>query len=168
MGPLPVVRFVGPSGAGKTRLLEGLIPLLQAQGWRVGAVKHHHAGPLALDRPGSDSHRLTTAGAQAVVLSSPEQLVLLTRPEAGDRLAEAVALLANRVDLILVEGYRQASGPVVLVPGPAGDCPPFQGEVLAVYWPPARGAPRGLAAGPWPRVATPEDLVAMLRPWLAR
>ena len=64
MDPLPVVRFVGPSGAGKTRLLEGLIPRLQAQGWRVGVVKHHHAGRLALDRPGSDSHRLTTAGAR--------------------------------------------------------------------------------------------------------
>lgn len=160
--PIPVVRFVGPSGAGKTRLLEALVPLLQAHGWRVGVVKHHHTGRLALDRPGTDSSRLAAAGA-AVVLVSTEQIALLARPTAGGSLAEAVALLADRADLILVEGYRLATGPVVLVPGPAGDCPPFAGQVLAVYWPPERGTPRGLAASDWPRVTDPASLVEVLR-----
>ncbi|MBI4412783.1 MAG: molybdopterin-guanine dinucleotide biosynthesis protein MobB, partial [candidate division NC10 bacterium] len=38
---LPVIAIVGRTGAGKTALLERLIPALTARGYRVGTVKHH-------------------------------------------------------------------------------------------------------------------------------
>ena len=34
----PVVGIVGRSGAGKTLLLERLIPAMKGRGWRVGAI----------------------------------------------------------------------------------------------------------------------------------
>ena len=48
------LQIVGRKKSGKTSLLVRLIPLLQAQGLRVGTVKHS-SHPHALDREGSDS-----------------------------------------------------------------------------------------------------------------
>ncbi len=115
-----VIGFVGPSGVGKSSLLEALMPRLVARGLAVGACKHAHHGFLA-DRPGKDSYRFYESGAAAVALISAEQIATFTR-NCGHTgrdvsLAAAVATLPLGLDLILAEGFSWESIPrVVLFP----------------------------------------------------
>lgn len=69
--PLPtVVGVAGPSGAGKTTLVERLVEAFAADGERVATVKSiHHA--IEPDDPGTDTHRHRTAGAAATVGITP-------------------------------------------------------------------------------------------------
>ncbi|MDO9229223.1 MAG: molybdopterin-guanine dinucleotide biosynthesis protein B, partial [Syntrophales bacterium] len=70
------VSFVAKSGTGKTTLLEKVIARLKERGYRVGVIKHD-AHRFDIDHPGKDSHRLTSAGVDTMLLSSPEKLALV-------------------------------------------------------------------------------------------
>ncbi len=135
-----VIGIVGPSGAGKTALLEQLVAALAAHGLVVGCVKHSsHA--VEVDRPGKDSARHYAAGAAAVALAMPGQLATFRRlaPDAP-RLAVALASLPQGLDVILVEGFHwePIARYVVLPPGGAPDRDyAGQGEVLRVLEAPA-------------------------------
>ncbi len=105
---IPIISFVGNSGVGKTTLLEKLITILKARGYRVAAIKHD-VHEFEVDYPGKDSWRLTAAGSDIVVLSSADKLALIERPAAERTLEELVAIVDDRVDIVLTEGYRGAS-----------------------------------------------------------
>ena len=105
---VPVVSFVGNSGVGKTTFLEKLIPVLKSRGYRVAAIKHD-AHRFVIDYPGKDSWRLTEAGSDIVVISSQEKLALIERPQSERDLPDLVAMVADRVDIVVTEGYRGAS-----------------------------------------------------------
>ena len=113
---VPLVGFVAPSGAGKTTLLRKLVPLLRERGLRVGYLKHSHH-PLSLDHPGKDSHELALAGAEQVLLAASDGWGFMDyaprRGEDGQTpLAELAARFdAERLDLVLVEGFRQERHP---------------------------------------------------------
>ncbi len=72
------VSFVAKSGTGKTTLLEKVIVRLKERGYRVGVIKHD-AHRFDIDHPGKDSHRLTAAGADTMLISSPEKLALVKK-----------------------------------------------------------------------------------------
>lgn len=114
----PVVGFSGPSGVGKTTLLEKLITELGRRGLRLGVVKHASCR-IEVDRPGKDSYRLYEAGAHAVTLTSPDQVVTFQRRSEGRRLADSLAALPEDLDVVLVEGFLSEPIPryVVLPPG---------------------------------------------------
>lgn len=118
-----VVSIVGPSGVGKTTLIEGVITQLAGHGVRVATVKHAAHGFQA-DRPGSDSARHQAAGAAATLLVGGAAAALFLRVDAedGTELADAhhsstrdrVALAAvsrliaghlTGFELVLVEGF---------------------------------------------------------------
>jgi molybdopterin-guanine dinucleotide biosynthesis protein MobB len=115
---VPVIGFVGPSGVGKTSLVERLVAELTRRGLSVGAVKHSSHGFLA-DRPGKDSHRLYESGADAVALISREQIATFTRVERGAgeevSLAEALTTLPGNLDLVLAEGFSWEPIPRVVL-----------------------------------------------------
>ena len=101
-----VIGLAGWSGAGKTTLIEKLIPELRRRGYSVSTLKHaHHA--FDMDRPGKDSHRHREAGAAQVLVASAHRLALLTelRDGAEPRLSELLPMFAA-VDIVLIEGFR--------------------------------------------------------------
>jgi molybdopterin-guanine dinucleotide biosynthesis protein MobB len=107
-----VVSFVAKSGTGKTTLLEKVIARLKERGYRVGAVKHD-AHRFDIDHPGKDSHRLTSAGADTMLISSPEKLALVKKHAASPPIAELLATYFADVDIVLTEGFKQSSMPKI-------------------------------------------------------
>ncbi len=103
----PVIGFSAYSGTGKTTLMEQVIRLLTESGIKVAAVKHDTHG-IQIDQPGKDSYRFAQAGAETVVLSSPDRTAVLEN--AGRTLEECVEKISG-ADVILVEGFKHASIP---------------------------------------------------------
>jgi molybdopterin-guanine dinucleotide biosynthesis protein MobB len=106
------VSFVAKSGTGKTTLLEKVITCLKERGYRVGAIKHD-AHRFEIDHPGKDSHRLTSAGADTMLISSPEKLALVKRHSIPPPIAEILANYFADADIVLVEGFKQGSLPKI-------------------------------------------------------
>ena len=112
----PVVSIVAKSGTGKTTLLEKLIIELKRRGYRVGAIKHD-AHSFDIDHEGKDSWRLTRAGADLMLITSPEKLALVKRYRADQEptLAESAAAYCRDVDIVLTEGFKRSSMPKIEV-----------------------------------------------------
>ena len=106
-----VFGIVGRSGSGKTTLIEAMIPWFNSQGIEVAIIKHSHHN-LAFEPPQKDSSRFRSAGAREVIVASPYHYGIFHNLKNEDEplLADLVQRLQG-VDLILVEGYRQASIP---------------------------------------------------------
>jgi molybdopterin-guanine dinucleotide biosynthesis protein MobB len=111
----PAVSFIAArSGAGKTTLITSLIAELKHRGYAVGAVKH---GPpnFEIDRPGKDSYRFTEAGADNILVCSDNKLAFVKQYRQPPPLAELLANYFPDVDIILVEGFKQADLPRIEV-----------------------------------------------------
>jgi len=108
----PVVAFSGPSGVGKTTLLEALVGALARRGLRVAALKHS-GHPHSFDVPGKDSDRLRRAGAVAVAVQGPSGLAWFGPPRRGG--ARALSRLLPGADLVVAEGFKGESLPRVEV-----------------------------------------------------
>lgn len=111
-----VVCFVGHSGSGKTSFLEKVVRELKERGCRVGVIKHTPHG-FDMDRPGKDSWRLGRAGADVVAVSSPGRAALVLREDREVALEELVEMASERVDLVLIEGYKRCRWPKIVVCG---------------------------------------------------
>ena len=110
----PAVSFVAKSGTGKTTLLEKVIVELKERGYKVGVIKHD-AHRFDIDHPGKDSHRLTAAGADTMLISSPEKLALVKKHGASPSLDELIATYFSDVDIVLTEGFKLSGLPKIEV-----------------------------------------------------
>ncbi|CAH2029964.1 molybdopterin-guanine dinucleotide biosynthesis protein B [Trichlorobacter ammonificans] len=110
----PAVSFVARSGTGKTTLLEKVVAELKARGWRLGAIKHD-AHRFEIDHPGKDSHRLTAAGADVMLISSPDKLAMVRQHRESPAVEELIATYFADVDLVLTEGFKGSSLPKIEV-----------------------------------------------------
>jgi len=104
--PPAVVSIVGAPDAGKTTLIERLIPELARRGLRVGTIKHDVHG-FEMDREGKDSFRHKHAGAVTSLISSPAQVGMVRDVERERTVAELVQRYLSHVDVVLTEGYRR-------------------------------------------------------------
>jgi molybdopterin-guanine dinucleotide biosynthesis protein B len=104
-----VIGFAGYSGAGKTTLVERLIPVLKRNGLRVSVVKHAHH-KFDVDHPGKDTFRHREAGAFEVVAASDRRLALMREFEQPTQLSvhHLIAELYDGVDWVLVEGFKHS------------------------------------------------------------
>ncbi|MES2715626.1 MAG: molybdopterin-guanine dinucleotide biosynthesis protein B [Pseudomonadota bacterium] len=159
-----VVGFCGPSGVGKTTLIEGVIAGLKARGLRVSVIKHAHK-QFDIDRPGKDSHRHREAGATEVLVASAQRLALL-REYTVPGLPTVHQLIAelSPADWVLVEGYKHADLPKIEVWRAAlGQAPLYPGDAfvtaVATDDRAALPVPTGL---PVLAMATPAALVSLL------
>jgi len=110
--PCKVVSFVAKSGTGKTTLLEKVIGELKSRGYRVGVVKHD-AHRFDIDHPGKDSYRLTQAGADVMLISSPEKLAMVRRHEESPPVEELLATYFGDMDIVLTEGFKKSQLPKI-------------------------------------------------------
>jgi len=109
-----VVSIVGKSGVGKTALVEKLIVEFKKRGYRVATVKHSPSG-IDIDKPGKDSWKFAEAGSDAVVISSPDRLVLVKRVERDPNIEEILRVVGGDFDLVLIEGFKKGKAPKVEV-----------------------------------------------------
>ena len=103
--PIPIVSFVGHSNAGKTTLIEKLVPELARLGLDVGTIKHDVHG-FDIDVPGKDSWRHKQAGAKRTIIASPKKLALIQDTD-HDLSLEELAVYFRGLNLILTEGYMR-------------------------------------------------------------
>ena len=127
---LPILAVGGSHDAGKTTLLEALVPMVAARGLAVAIVKS--AGSrIEVDRPGKDSDRLFRAGADVFVRGKAEGFVR-TRPAGEDRTASDLAALARIYDLVFLECRSPVPCATVWLLGEGESGPPAEaGDVLA-------------------------------------
>lgn len=130
--PIPMLAVVGAKGAGKTSLIERLLPELQRRGYRVGVIKHDAHG-FEIDHPGTDTQRFSAAGADLSAIAGPDKAAFVYHPRRELSLDEVQALVRG-VDLVLVEGYSQEPVPKIEVRrrGVASDKPALAGPIFAI------------------------------------
>jgi molybdopterin-guanine dinucleotide biosynthesis protein B len=123
--PMRVIGLAGWSGAGKTTLLVRLIPALMARGLTVSTVKHAHH-KFDVDSPETDTWKFREAGADEVLVASGARWVLL-RELRDEPEPELPALLArmDRVDLVVIEGFKRENHPKIEVHRHANGKPPL-------------------------------------------
>ena len=107
---IPLITIIGRSGCGKTTLLEKLVTELKKRGYKLATVKHHSHRGFEIDQPGKDSWRFARAGSDHVIIASPDKIASYRKLERELTLDEITAGVSD-VDLILVEGYKQAEKP---------------------------------------------------------
>jgi molybdopterin-guanine dinucleotide biosynthesis protein MobB len=106
--------FVAKSGTGKTTLLEKVIAELKSRGYRVGVIKHD-AHRFDIDHPGKDSHRLTAAGADTMLISSPEKLAVVKQHRAAPPIGQLIDTYFSDTDIVLTEGFKKSDLPKIEV-----------------------------------------------------
>ena len=113
-----VIGFAAYSGTGKTPLLSRIIPLLLKRGLRVGVIKHAHHN-FVIDTPGKDSYEIRKAGAEQVLIASRSRVAWIKELAAEEhelQLPDLLRFYANqKLDLIIVEGFKQAPFPKIEV-----------------------------------------------------
>lgn len=113
---LPLLGFCAFSGTGKTTLLKQLLPILRANGLRIGVIKHAHH-QFDIDHKHKDSYALRKAGAEQMLIASRRRMALITEFEDdhGEPTLEETltALDAELLDLVLVEGFKHEQFPKI-------------------------------------------------------
>jgi molybdopterin-guanine dinucleotide biosynthesis protein B len=109
---IPLIKIVGVKNSGKTTLAEKLIRTLSRRGFKVAGMKHaSHA--VDLDRAGTDSSRLSRAGALATCLINPEGFWIYGRSTDRAEVASYFRAVARNADIILSEGDKKGAGPKI-------------------------------------------------------
>lgn len=102
-----IVSFIGWHDSGKTTLVCQVVTELKKLGYRVGVIKSSNDAGIEFDTPGTDTYKHKEAGADSVMLVSPDQMFL----QAG-KSDLSLRTLAHRyfpdVDIVIGEGFKRA------------------------------------------------------------
>jgi len=125
---MKVLSVVGSSKAGKTTLIEKIVPSLIENGLKVLVIKH--AISFEIDKKGKDSYRLFRCGAD-VILSSKEKLAFIAR--FPDDLEEICNIFGKYYDIIITEGFNSACKDRIIVLNKLEEFERFKcGKILAI------------------------------------
>ena len=118
---MKIFGITGWKNSGKTHLMERLVAEFKSRSLSVSTIKNAHHG-FDVDQPGKDSFRHRQAGAQEVLIASEKRWVLIH--ENNDELQPSLTNLIkkmSKVDLVLVEGFKQERHPKIEVVRKARD-----------------------------------------------
>ncbi|MCI5141196.1 MAG: molybdopterin-guanine dinucleotide biosynthesis protein B [Candidatus Electrothrix sp. ATG1] len=127
--PYPILGVCGYSGAGKTTLIEAVIPRLRSLGLQVAVVKDG-AHKVQVDAPGKDSDRFFSAGADVALLGDQHFI----RHHQQRDLTAFLTTLCSSYDIVLVEGHAATNIPKIWLSGSKGQSnvpPENQGQIIA-------------------------------------
>ncbi len=103
-----VVSFVAArSNSGKTTLIEKIVKILKARGFRVAVIKHASGG-FDIDKPGKDSWRFEQAGADTVVLAGPDRMAIVRKMDREPSLEELERAAVDS-DIVIYEGFKKSA-----------------------------------------------------------
>ena len=105
----PVISFVGWHNSGKTTLTRQVVVQLKAKGYLVAVIKSTKETGIVVDQPGTDTDLYKKAGADAIALLAPDQLIIQKKPSTME-LSDLVQALFADVDIVIAEGFKQAAG----------------------------------------------------------
>ena len=97
-----ILAICGIKNAGKTTLIERVLPFLRRKNIRVGVIKHDGHSYQA-DVPGTDSFRFWNAQADAVAVYDAEKFTITRRETIS---VDSILSAFSDMDLILVEGWK--------------------------------------------------------------
>jgi len=170
--PLPVLGFAAFSGTGKTTLLAKLLPLLNAQGLRVGIVKHTHH-KFDIDHPHKDSYILRKAGAAQIAIASRKRTAIIIEHQDNRHepsLNEALqGLETNKLDVVLVEGFKQEAFAKIELHREALERPylyPNDAMIIALASDTSDALPPNTDALTMLDINNPEQIVAFIVTWV--
>jgi len=102
-----IVSFIGWHDSGKTTLAATVVTHLKEMGYRVAVIKSSSVTNIPFDTPDTDTFKHRQAGADAVMLVAPDQMVLQT-----DNKDLSLVTLAHRyfpdVDIVIAEGFKHS------------------------------------------------------------
>jgi molybdopterin-guanine dinucleotide biosynthesis protein B len=97
-----VVAVVGGKHAGKTTIIQNLIPELKNRGYRVGTIKEMVRIPT-LDTPATETCRYSEAGAEIIVAVPRNETVIFLKRQL--QLKEILPFVTG-LDYVLLEGFE--------------------------------------------------------------
>lgn len=105
-----VIAVSGVKNSGKTTLIEKLVSLFSKDGKKVAVIKHD-GHDFECDIPGTDSYRMTAAGAYGAAVYSSKRM-FVHRIGTGEKERELLELFPE-ADIIFLEGLKDSSYPKI-------------------------------------------------------
>lgn len=103
----PIITFIGWHDSGKTTLAAQVVRLLKERGYSVAVIKSTKECGLFANQEGTDTGAYSRAGADAVILAAPDQLVMTAScPEKN--LPALARRFFSAMDLVIGEGFKTA------------------------------------------------------------
>ncbi len=102
---VPIVAFIGWHDSGKTTLAVRVVKHLKEHGYQVAVIKSSKETGIPFDHVDTDTARYRTAGADAVTLIAPDQMIMMTAAPAVS-LVTLVQRFFSHVDIVIAEGFK--------------------------------------------------------------
>ena len=107
-----IVVVCGVKNSGKTTLLTKLVKKLAEHGKKVAVIKHD-GHDFECDIPGTDSYRLSRAGAYGTAVFSKNRIFI--HKEKGSETEENLIKMFPEADIIFIEGLKASAYPKIEV-----------------------------------------------------
>ena len=102
---VPIVSFIGWHDSGKTTFAREVVTHLKEKGLRVAVIKSTKHTDIEFDRKGSDTDKYKKAGADAVTLLAPDQMVMMSASPDLNLIA-LVHRFFYDFDIVIGEGFK--------------------------------------------------------------
>ncbi|MEO2068657.1 MAG: molybdopterin-guanine dinucleotide biosynthesis protein B [Desulfurobacteriaceae bacterium] len=105
-----VVSFIGYHNSGKTTFVKEVVKILKEKGYRIAVLKSTKHENVIKDTEGKDSYKYKEAGANAIGIITPSELILFKKLEDFD-LETLASKLFSDYDIVICEGFKKSKVP---------------------------------------------------------